>query len=376
MSVTVNKVPFVDLKAQYASIKDEIDSAVARVIDRTSFILGEEVAAFEAEFAEFSGFRHVVAVGNGTDAIELALRGAGLAEGDEVVAPTHTFVASTEAVTRAGGHVRLADVDRESFCMSDETLERALTERTRFALPVPIYGNPAGLDRVAARARERGVRVIADCAQAHGARLGGRPLGELVDTATFSFYPGKNLGAYGDAGAVATNDDDVARSVRMWRNHGREGKFDHRFEGVNSRMDGIQGAILRAKLPHLSAWTASRRRVASLYGEALADLPGVELPRVAGDAEHVFHLYVVRLDDRDEVRQRLRDRGVASGVHYPLPVHRYPAYAHLGHGPGSFPVAEGICERIISLPMYPEMGPAEVGHVASALRESLRARGS
>jgi len=372
MSVTVNRVPFVDLKAQYATIKEEIDAAIARVIDNTSFVLGEEVRAFEAEFAEFSGFRHVIGVGNGTDAIELALRGAGLREGDEVVAPTHTFVATTEAITRAGGRVRLADVDPASFCMSEQTLEATLTPRTRFVVPVPIYGNPAGLDRVASLARERGLRIVADCAQAHGARLGGRRLGELVETATFSFYPGKNLGAYGDAGAVATNDDDLARSVRMWRNHGREGKFDHQFEGVNSRMDGLQGAVLRAKLPQLAGWSESRRRVAALYAEALDGLAGVELPEIAAGADHVFHLYVVRLNRRDRIREALKERGVASGVHYPLPVHLYTAYAHLGHERGAFPVAEAICDRIISLPMYPEMARPEVEHVAGALRESLK----
>jgi dTDP-4-amino-4,6-dideoxygalactose transaminase len=365
------KIPLVDLKSQYASIKKDIDAAIARVIENTAFIMGEEVKTFEHEFAEYTGFRHAVGVGNGTDALELALRGAGLRPGAEVIAPAHTFVATTEAATFAGGKVRLADVSDETFCMTADTLEAAASESAQFVLPVAIYGNPAGLDQVVESAARRKLRVVLDAAQAHGARLDGRKLGELVETACFSFYPGKNLGAYGDGGAVCTNDDEIARNVRMWRNHGREGKFDHEFEGVNSRLDGLQAAILRAKLPHMPRWTEGRRRVAEMYREALDGIPGLTLPREASGAEHVYHLFVVRLDDRDRVRKELAGQGISAGVHYPAPIHLLPAYSHLGLGRGSFPSAETICDRILSLPIYPELGKQEVVRVADALKRIL-----
>jgi dTDP-4-amino-4,6-dideoxygalactose transaminase len=366
---TTQRVPFVDLRAQYLSIQDDVDSAIARVIDNTAFILGEEVAAFEREFAEFTGFRHVIGVANGTDAIHIALRACGLRRGDEVVAPAHTFVATTEAITQAEGEVRLADVSDVTFCMSAETLEPALSPRTRFVIPVGIYGNLAGLDRVVELARSRGVKVLVDAAQAHGARLHGKRLGELVDVATYSFYPGKNLGAFGDAGAVATNDDDVARRVRMWRDHGREGKFDHEFEAVNSRLDGLQAAILRAKLPHLARWCDGRRTVAAAYREALSGLAGVRLPEETPGAEHVYHLFVVRLDGRDRVRERLREAGIESGIHYPKPIHHLTAYSRLAGE--RLPQAEAICGRILSLPMYPELDASTVGFVADTLETAL-----
>ena len=365
------KIPFVDLKAQYRAIRPEIDAAIARVIENTSFILGEEVEAFEREFAAYTGFRHVVGVANGTDAIHIAFRAMGLKSGDEIVAPAHTFIATTEAATQAGATLRLADVSDATFCMTAGTLEAALTPATRFIAHVPIYGNPAGLDEVVELGRRRGVPVLIDSAQAHGARLGGRRLGEIADVATYSFFPGKNLGAYGDAGAVATNDPDLARRVRMWRNHGREGKFDHEFEAVNSRLDALQAAILRAKLPHLEDWCRARRSVAALYREGLGGIPGLRLPEETPGADHVYHLYVVRLQGRERVARALAEAGVATGVHYPAPIHRLRAYEHLGLGPGSFPVSEAICETILSLPMYPEMGREEVDAVARALRRAL-----
>ena len=365
------RIPFVDLKAQYASIKGDIDAAIARVIENTSFILGEEVEAFEREFAAYTGFRHVVGVANGTDAIHLACKALGLKSGDHVVAPAHTFIATTEAVTQAGGSLRLADVSETTFCTTGATLERALTPTTRLVVHVPIYGNPAGMDEVTAIARQRGIPVLADCAQAHGATLHGKRMGELVDIATYSFFPGKNLGAYGDAGAVATNDAEMARTLRMWRNHGREGKFDHEFEAVNSRLDSLQAAILRAKLPHLPGWCAARRAVAASYRVALAGIPGVTLPEETPGAEHVYHLYVVRVDHRERVGKALGALGIATGVHYPAPIHRLKAYEHLGLGPGSFPAAEAVCARILSLPMYPEMTRDDVDAVARALRQVM-----
>ncbi|MDH3285877.1 MAG: DegT/DnrJ/EryC1/StrS family aminotransferase, partial [Acidobacteriota bacterium] len=277
----------------------------------------------------------------------------------------------TEAITQAGGTVRLADVSDTTFCMTAESLEAACTPATRFVIPVPIYGNPAGLPEIVDFARERGLRVVVDAAQAHGARLHGKRLGEVADVATYSFFPGKNLGAYGDAGAVTTNDDETARAVRMWRNHGREGKFDHQFEGVNSRMDGLQGAILRAKLLHLDSWCEGRRQVAAWYREALAGIEGLRLPKESDGAEHVYHLYVVRASGRDGLRGPLKERGVASGVHYPDPVHLTAAYAHLGHGRGAFPASEEICDTVLSLPIYPELRRDQVDRVADALRDLL-----
>ena len=365
------KIPFVDLKAQYRAIRPEIDAAIARVIENTSFILGEEVEAFEREFAAYTGFRHVVGVANGTDAIHIVFRAMGMKPGDQLVAPAHTFIATTEAATQAGATLRLADVSDTTFCMTRSTLEAALTPATRFIAHVPIYGNPAGLDEVVDAGRRRGIPVMIDSAQAHGARLGGRRLGDIADVATYSFFPGKNLGAYGDAGAIATNDPDLARRARMWRNHGREGKFDHEFEAVNSRLDSLQAAILRAKLPHLEDWCRARRAVAALYRQALGGIPGLRLPEETPGADHVYHLYVVRLQGRERVGKKLAEAGVATGVHYPAPIHRLKAYEHLGLGPGSFPVSETICETILSLPMYPEMGREEVETVARALRSAL-----
>jgi dTDP-4-amino-4,6-dideoxygalactose transaminase len=376
MPVTSRRIPFLDLKAQYQSIREEIDAAVARVIESATFIMGPEVEAFEREFAAYTGFKHVIGVANGTDALVLAMRAMGLERGFEAVAPAHTFMATTEAVTQAGGRPRLCDVDDSTFCMTAASLERALTPATQLVLPVPIYGNPAGLDDVLDFTRRRGIATIVDCAQGHGARLHGRRLGEMADVASYSFFPGKNLGAYGDAGAVATNDDALASKVRMWRNHGREGKFDHQFEGVNSRLDALHAAILRAKLPHLNAWSEGRRRVAGQYGKLLAGVPGLRLPEETAGAEHVYHLYVVRVADRDRVRTVLEGRGVATGVHYPLPVHLLPAYAHLGLGRGSFPSAEAICDTIVSLPMYPEMTAEDVVYVAETLRAVLAEAGS
>ena len=373
MSANVkSKIPFVDLKAQYAAIRPEIDEAIARVIANTSFILGPEVEAFEREFAAYTGFEHVVGVSNGTEAVHLALRASGLQPGDEVVAPAHTFVATTEAITQAGCKVRLCDVSDATFCTTAETLSQAATPETRGVVPVPIYGNPAGLDETIARAKELGLKVVVDAAQAHGARLGGKRLGELADVATYSFFPGKNLGAYGDAGAVATNDPEIARRARMWRNHGREGKFAHEFEAFNSRMDGMQGAILRAKLPHLADWCEARRTVARAYGRALEGVPGLVTPAETDGAEHAYHLYVVRVQNRDALRKSLGEQGIASGIHYPDPVHLYPAYAYLGCGEGSFPVAEQICREILSLPIYPELPQEDVERVASAVAAFLK----
>lgn len=370
-TATGKKIPFVDLKAQYRSIRGEIDAAIARVIENTSFILGEEVESFEREFAAYSGFRHVVGVANGTDAIHLAFRAVGLRHGDEVVAPAHTFIATTEAATQAGASLRLADVSETTFCMTAGTLEAALTPATKMVAHVPIYGNPAGMDGIIEVAHRHGLPLLVDSAQAHGARLGGKRLGEMVDIATYSFFPGKNLGAYGDAGAVATNDAEVARRIRMWRNHGREGKFDHEFEAVNSRLDSLQAAILRAKLPHLEDWCRARRAVAGMYREALAGIPGVRLPEETPGADHVYHLYVIRVADREKVGKALGTLGIATGVHYPAPIHRLKAYEHLELGPGSFPASEAICSHILSLPMYPEMGRDEVDAVAAALRQVM-----
>ena len=371
MGATSRRVPFLDLGAQYRSIRPEIDAAVRRVIESAAFILGPEVDAFEQEFAAFTGFKHVIGVANGTDALVLAMRANGIERGFEALAPTHTFMATAEAITAAGGALRLCDVDETTFCMSAETLERALTPATRVVVPVMLYGNPAGLDDIMELARVRGIAAIVDCAQAHGARLHGRQLGEIADTACYSFFPGKNLGAYGDAGAVATNDTDLAEKVRMLRNHGRQGKFDHQFEGANSRLDALQAAVLRAKLPHLSAWSVERRRVARLYRELLSGVQGLRLPRETDGAEHVYHLYVVRIADRDRVRASLEKQGVATGVHYPLPVHLLAAYTHLGLPRGTFPTAERICGTIVSLPVYPEMTDDDVHYVAQSLREVL-----
>jgi dTDP-4-amino-4,6-dideoxygalactose transaminase len=365
-------VPFVDLAWQHRAVEDEVAEGFERVLDATAFIDGPDVAAFETEFATYSGTARCVGVANGTDAIELGLRALGIGRGDEVVLPANTFIATAEAVDRSGATPVLVDCDDEHLLIDPERVPDALTGRTRAVVGVHLYGQLAPMERLAdAIAGNERVVLFEDAAQAQGATRHGRGIG-AAGTAATSFYPGKNLGAYGDGGAVLTDDAAVADAVAAIRNHGSTRKYFHDLKGVNSRLDTLQAVVLRAKLRRLDEWNRLRREAAARYGELLGGLDGVRLPTAAPGNEHVWHLYVVRIDDRDGVLERLREGGIGAGIHYPVPVHRHPAFAELDGGPGSFPVAEREAARILSLPMFPGITADQQERVASVLAAAVR----
>jgi len=360
-------IPLVDLKAQYQSIRDEIDGAMRRVVESTSFILGPEVRAFEQAFAAYCEVEHAVGVDSGTAALFLALLACGIGAGDEVITTPFTFMATAEAISQTGARPVFVDIDPATYTLDPARIEVAITPRTRAILPVHLYGQPADMDAINAIARAHGLWVIEDAAQAHGARYRGRRVGGLGDIACFSFYPGKNLGAYGDAGAVVTNRPDLAARVRSLRDHGRSSKYLHDELGWGFRLDALQAAILGAKLPHLDAWNAARRAHARRYNELLADTDLI-LPAAAAYAEHIYHCYVVRLARRDEVVAALQQRGIGVGIHYPVPLHLQPVYRDLGYAEGAFPVSEESAHTVMSLPMYPELTEEQQQEVAQAVR--------
>ena len=363
-------VPFVDLQAQYRSIKSEVDAAIQRVLDTSAFILGREVEAFERAFSEYVGAEFCVGVSNGTAAIQLALQACGVGHGDEVIVPANTFFATAEAVSTAGATPVFVDCDPDSSNIDASKIEAAITPRTRAILPVHLYGRPADLDAVFRVAERHNLVVIEDAAQAHGARYKGKRVGPLGRAGCFSFYPGKNLGAYGEGGAVVTNDADVARRVRLLRDHGSEQKYRHEIVGYNFRLEGIQGAVLGVKLGHLDRWNELRREHAALYRELLAphvDAGSLTLRRESPDAESVHHLFVIQADARDSLQRFLSAAGVQTGIHYPVPVHLQPAYASLGHAEGDFPEAERQARRLLSLPMFAELTERQINYVAEAV---------
>jgi dTDP-4-amino-4,6-dideoxygalactose transaminase len=359
-------VPYADLQSQYRSIKPEIDAAVLRVLDSAQFILGEEVVAFEREFAAYAGAKECVALNSGTSALHVALLAAGVGPGDEVVTVPFTFVATAAAIIYAGAKPVFVDVDPMTYCMDPGKVEDAITGRTKAIMPVHLYGHPADMDPILEIGRRRGITVIEDAAQAHGARYKGRPCGSMGEMAGFSFYPGKNLGAYGEGGAAVTNDPAMARTMRLLRSWGEERRYEHSLKGFNYRMDGIQGAILRVKLRHLEAWTEARRARAADYARAFAG-SGVTIPTEADGCRHVYHVYAVRLRNRDATRAQLQERGIHTGVHYPIPIHLQPAYRDLGYKAGDFPVSEQVAGEVLSLPMFPEMTSAQASEVAEAV---------
>jgi dTDP-4-amino-4,6-dideoxygalactose transaminase len=364
-------IPLVDLRLQHAQVAGEVEAGWARVLADTAYVLGAEVAAFEREFAGYCGARHCVGVANGTDALELALRAAGVGAGDEVILPANTFIASAEAVLRAGARVVLADCDPSYLLIDPAAVKDALTPRTRAVMAVHLYGQVAPVDELAAIGEAGGVALIEDAAQAQGARRHGAAAGSLGLAAGTSFYPGKNLGAYGDAGAVLTGDDDVARRVRALRNHGSEVKYEHPELGFNSRLDTLQAVVLRAKLARLEAWNADRRAAADRYTELLGGCEPVTLPATMPGNVHAWHLYVVQVDDRDRVLAALNAAGIGAGIHYPVPIHLQGALAHLGHRRGDFPVAEAAAGRILSLPMYPGITAGQQERIADTLRKAV-----
>lgn len=371
----MSQIPLVDLKAQYLAIRGEIDAAIQSVLDSTRFIGGPELAAFESEFAAFCQADHCVGVSSGTAALTLALAACGIGPADEVVTSTHTFVATAEAIAQVGARPVLVDVDPDTGTVSPRQVELALTGRTRAILPVHLYGHPADLGPLLELCERYGLFLIEDAAQAHGATYQGRRVGSQGHAACFSFYPGKNLGAYGDAGAVVTSDANLADRVRMLADHGRApgSKYEHAQVGSNQRMDALQAAILRVKLRHLDQWNALRRERAAQYDALLAGSLARPLrPPVWGEC--VYHLYVVQVPPatRASLQARLAEAGIATGIHYPIPVHLQPAFANLGYGEGAFPIAEAMAASVLSLPLYPELQPSQVELIADALLRALR----
>ncbi|MFT4287064.1 DegT/DnrJ/EryC1/StrS family aminotransferase [Nocardioides sp.] len=367
-------VPFLDLAAQYDEVADQIRLGLDAVFARTAFVGGAEVAEFEREYADYLGVEHCVGVGNGTDALELALRALGVGPGGEVILPANTFIATAEAVSAVGATPVLVDVDEEHLLIDPDAVAAAVTERTRAIVPVHLFGQTAPMGRLVAIATAAGVPVVEDAAQSQGARKNGHPAGSLGTVAATSFYPGKNLGAAGDGGAVMTDDAELAQRVRVLSAHGSPSKYVHEVVGRNSRLDTVQAVVLLAKLARLEKWNELRRGAADRYAELLADVPGVRVPRSAAGNEDVWHLYVVRVADRDRVLAELGAAGIGAGIHYPTPVHLTGAYAHLGLGPGSFPVAERAATEILSLPMYPHLSAEQQERVADALRRAVRGR--
>jgi dTDP-4-amino-4,6-dideoxygalactose transaminase len=361
-------IPLVDLRAQYLSIKRDVDAAMARVMETGQFVLGEEVEGFEREFAAYSGASHGIALNSGTSALHLALMAAGVTKDDEVITVPFTFVATVAAIGYIGARTVFVDVDPKTFTMDPARLERAITSRTKAIVPVHLYGQPADMDPILEIAKRHGVRVIEDACQAHGAAYNGRPVGSLGDAACYSFYPGKNLGAYGEGGMVVTSDPEIARTVRMLRDWGQERKYHHVLKGFNYRMEGLQGAILRVKLRHLERWTEARRRHAKEFAAHLRD-SGVATPVEAPYARHVFHVYAVRTADRASLQRVLQSNGIATGIHYPVPVHLQPAYADLGYTQGDFPESERAANEVLSLPMYPELSQTDVELIAAAVKQ-------
>ena len=365
------EVPFLDLKAHHAPMIDEFDDVIREVIESSAFAGGPFVERFEQEFAAYSGSKHAIGVGNGTDALWLALLALGIGEGDEVITVPNTFVATAEAIICCKAQPVFVDVDERTFTLDPAELEKCLTARTKAIIPVHLCGQPADMDPILQFARAYGLFVIEDAAQAHGALYNGRNAGTIGDAGCFSFYPGKNLGAFGEAGAVLTDDADLADKIRVLRDHGQSRKYQHILIGWNCRMDGIQAAVLSVKLRHLEQANLLRRQRASLYIEAFAGIDDVATPIEADYARHVYHIYAVRVRERDEVRRFLEAKGIACGVHYPIPIHLQEAWRNVGYSEGSFPIAEKLAKEFLSLPMFPELTEDQIEYVASCVDEAV-----
>jgi len=363
-------IPFLDLKRQYQNHREDIDAAMHQVVQNTAFIGGNELARFEQSFANALGVKHCIGVGNGTDAIYIALRMLGIGPGDEVIVPCNSWIATSETVTQTGAGVVFADVETDHFTIDPADIERKITPRTKAIIPVHFHGNVADMDAISDICQRHGLLLVEDCAQAHFAQFKGRNLGTFGHAATFSFYPGKNLGAYGDGGAVVTNDDALAEKMLRFARHGALNKYDHTIEGINSRLDALQAAILSVKLKHIQDWTEARRRNAALYNELLRDLPQVQVPLEREGCRHVYHLYVIRcLENRDGLMAHLQSKYIGCMLHYPVILPLLDAYGHLGHSTADFPVASAHQEQILSLPMFPELREDEIETVCTAIRD-------
>ena len=368
------QVPFVDLGAQYAAIKDEVNAAMAAVLERGDFILGKDVERFEQEFADYCEAPYAVGVDSGMSALELILRGYDIGPGDEVITSANTFIATALTISMTGAKPVLVDIDPETLTLDLERLERAIAPRTKAIMPVHLYGHPEDMDPINELARRHGLIVIEDACQAHGARYKGKRTGALGHAAAYSFYPAKNLGAYGDGGAIVTGDPELVKRLQLLRNYGQSKKYHHDIQGFNHRLDTLHAAALRVKLRYLDDWNAARRRHADLYSELLRG-SGVGLPPVMPEVEPVWHLYIIRTSEREALREYLGERGIATGIHYPIPIHLQPAYAELGYHQGDFPYSEVASEEMLSLPMYAELTDEQIHYVADAVRAFAAERG-
>lgn len=362
-------VPFLDLRRQYLSIKKEINLVIQKVIDDSAFILGNYVGEFEKNFANYCNAKHCIGVNSGTSALRLALMAAGIKQGDEIILPPNTFIATAEAISLVNAKPVFVDIDQESFNIDPKKIEVAITPKTKAIIPVDLYGQPADLDPIIEIAEKNNLKVIEDACQAHGAEYKNKKTGSISEITCFSFYPGKNLGAYGEGGAVVTNNEEFAEKIRMLRDHGQAKKHHHKIIGDNCRLEGIQGAVLNVKLKYLDVWIEKRRKNVEVYNRLLKDAE-VLTPKEEGYAKHVYHLYVILTEKRSRLIQHLNDNGVLTSMHYPVPIHLQPAYSHLGLKEGSFKVTENFTKKIVSLPMFAELSEEEIVYVAEKIKES------
>lgn len=365
------KIEFVDLKAQYESIKEEIDNAISRVINESAYIKGRYLEEFEKAYASFCEMPFCVGCANGTDSLEIGLRALGIGQGDEVIVPSHTWISTAEAVTAVGARVVFVDVIQDKYTIDPTLIEKKVTKKTKAIIPVHLYGLPAEMDEIMAIAARHSLRVIEDCAQAHGATYRGKKIGTFGDIASYSFFPSKNLGAYGDAGGMVMKDPELAKVCKMIGDHGRLGKHDHGLEGRNSRLDGLQASILLAKLPHLSGWIQKRQSRAALYDKLLSEA-GIKSPVTASYSTHAYHLYVIQVENRESVQKYLQENGIHTGVHYPTALPFLTAYKYLNGSASDFPVAHKSMSKILSLPMYPELTDDQISYIVSHLKTAIQ----
>lgn len=359
------KVPFLDLKAQYNSIKSEIDNAITNIIENTAFIGGEELEKFDSNFAKYIGTKHCIGVGSGTDAITIALKALGIGDGDEVITAANSFIATSEAVSAVGGEVVFIDCNPNYYTIEVNKIEEKITDRTKAIIPVHLYGQPANMNQILEIAKKYDLFIIEDAAQAHGAIYKKSKVGAIGDIAIFSFYPGKNLGAYGDGGAIVTNNDELAKYCKMYANHGRVEKYNHEFEGINSRLDGLQAAVLNVKLKYIDKWNENRRKIAYYYTKKLNKISEIKTPLELSGTKPVYHLYVVQAKDRDKLREFLKSNNISTGIHYPIALPYLKAYEYLGHNKEDFPISYIYQYRLLSLPIYPEMTEKMIKYVVN-----------
>lgn len=360
------RIPFVDLKLQYLTIKNELDKAIRNVIMDSAFVGGKYLKTFEQNYANYIGTKHCIGVGNGTDGLFIALKTFDIGEGDEVITAANSFIATSEAITMTGAKVVFVDCDNDTYNIDVKKIEKVITNKTKAIVPVHLYGQPADMNPIIETAKKHNLYVVEDSAQAHGAVYKGRKAGAIAPLSCFSFFPGKNLGAYGDAGAIVSNDDELAKKARMFANHGRKEKYNHEFEGVNSRLDGIQAAILDVKLKYLESWIERRRAIAQIYDKELKDI--VITPSVLPDVRHVYHLYVIRVKNRNRIKEFLAEKEIHTGIHYPIPLPFLKAYKYLEHKPSDFPVAFSLKDEILSLPIHGDMTDDQVEYVIKQLK--------